>query len=212
MSTIDTFSNPPKRSVEELILAKQAQEGDHEAFQELVSRSREGCLRMATMILGNRDDAEDEVQNALCKAYTHISLFSHQAAFSTWVTRIVINHCLMHHRKKRRFRLVSFETMGPDGEVFTVSEPTEDDTPERRLGMSEFQTVLRDELRRIPPLLRAPLEMRYFENRSLQEMACLLDISVPAAKSRLHRAHGYLRDRMLRHCGYRGAGTLVRPA
>lgn len=193
-------------------LVELAQRGSTAAFQELISRAKDSCVRIATVILRNPADAEDEVQNAFWKAYTHLAVFNRQSLFSTWVTRIVINHCLMRHRKAQKLRFVPFEIAGQGGISFVVHEPEEGETPERALGRTELTDVLRDELRKIPPLLRIPLEMRYFQDRSVGDVADALGISKAAAKSRLHRAQNYLKDRMLRHCGRRGAATLTRVA
>lgn len=195
----------------ESTLVRLAQQGNQAAFRELTGRTREGCVRMAMTILKNRDDAEDEVQNALWKAYTHLPLFNHQSAFSTWLIRIVINHCLMRYRRLRRVRFVSYETAGSDGEWYALHQPIQTETPEYSLGREQLNQLLRTEIRRIPPFLRAPLEMRYLQDRSLEDVASTLGISVAATKSRLHRAQGYLKDRMLPHCGTRGAATLTAP-
>lgn len=195
----------------ESTLVRLAQQGNQAAFRELAGRTREGCVRMAMTILKNRDDAEDEVQNAIWKAYTHLPLFNHQSAFSTWLIRIVINHCLMHYRRVRRVHFVSYETAGSDGEWYALHEPVQTETPECSLGREQLNQLLRTEIRRIPLFLRAPLEMRYLQDRSLEEVASTLGISVAATKSRLHRAQGYLKDRMLPHCGRRGAATLTAP-
>ena len=186
-----------------------AQLGSEAAFQELAIRTRAGCIRQATAILRNPNDAEDEVQNALWKAYTHLGHFSQQCKFSTWVTRIVINHCLMRYRRMRRKPLVFFDRYNLNGSGYTVYEPTDSETPESEVARDELRGVLRGELRLIPPLLRVPLELRYMEGQSIENVAMVLGISIAAAKSRLHRAHSYLRERMLRHCGHRGPASLT---
>jgi RNA polymerase sigma-70 factor (ECF subfamily) len=203
------MSPMPVADLSEGALLRLAQQGNQAAFEELTGRTHEGCVRMAMSILRNRDDAEDEVQNAVWKAYTHLRLFNHQSAFSTWIIRIVINHCLMRCRRVRRVRFVSYETAGSEGEWYALYEPVQTETPEHSLGREQLNQVLRTEIRRIPPFLRAPLEMRYLQDRSLEDVASALGISVAATKSRLHRAQGYLKVRMLRHCGTRGAATLM---
>lgn len=200
------------RALPEAQLVELAQQGDEGAFQELLRQVRESCLNIATSILHNREDAQDEVQNAFWKAYTHLRTFGQESTFSTWVTRIVINHCLMRYRRARRLPFVSYDSVGPEGEAYFVHEPTDPDTPEQGVGLSEIRGVLRQELARIPILLRIPLEMRYISELPLDVMADRLGITVAATKSRLHRAQSYLKNRMLRHCGRRGAGTLVRVA
>jgi RNA polymerase sigma-70 factor (ECF subfamily) len=190
-------------------LVAQAKHGDVDAFQELIGRSRHGCLRVATGILRNRDDAEDEVQNAFWKAYNHLALFGGQSTFSTWVTRIVINHCLMRYRRARRVQFISYDSLSSDGDWYVTYEPTSKESPEEGVGDREVREALHIELRRLPILLRIPIEMYFIHGRTLDEVAGDLGISVAATKSRLHRGQEYLRDRMLRHCGQRGLATLI---
>src|SRR4051812_36477905 len=92
--------------VSDQCLVTMALEGDKHAFGELVKRHRRKCLDLATSVLRNRGDAEDEVQNALSKAYTHLNQYQRGAEFSTWLARIVTNQCLMSIRVKRRTRFV----------------------------------------------------------------------------------------------------------
>ena len=193
-------------------LLKLASDRNDDAFRELVRRSWEGCLHVAVRVLGNREDAIDEVQDAFWKAYTHLSFFNRQSRFSTWVTRIAINRCLMRLRQTKRLRFVSYESVSTEGAWYMAHEAAETRTPEQLLGIREVKRVLQREVRRIPVLLREPLELRYMRGLALEDVAERLGISVPAAKSRLHRAQCYLRDRMLPHCGLRGVGTLMREA
>lgn len=193
----------------EKILVGLAKAGDGEAFQELIARSRHACVRIASAILHNPDDAEDEVQNALWKAYKHLNSFNGQSTFSTWVTRIVINHSLMRYRRRRRVQFVSYDALNAEGDWYTAFEPTAKETPEDGVGESEVKVMLAFELRRIPILLRKPLEMYVVRGLSLDEVASHLGITVGATKSRLHRGQEYLRARMMRHCGKRGLATLT---
>jgi RNA polymerase sigma-70 factor, ECF subfamily len=192
------------------ILVRLAQQRDQEAFQELVIRAQDTCMRLATCILRNREDAADEVQNAVCKAFTHIEAFGHNAKFSTWIARIVINHCHMRFRRANRVRFVSYETNAGDGARREAYEPVNVQTPELFFGRTEVIQLLRCEVGRIPRKLRSPLELHYFEGVPLAQVANRLGLTVAATKSRLHRAQSFLRDRMLRHCGSRGVGTLTR--
>ena len=195
-------------SPEEALVAM-AQAGNEGAFQELVRRTRGTCLCLANCILRNRDDADDEVQRAFWQAYSHLDTFGNQAKFSTWVGRIVINNCYMALRQTKRMRLVPYERVSPDGDVYFVHGPIDRQTPENELSSHQISTLVRFELDRLPSLLRLPLEFQYFNSMSVSEIADQLGISVSATKSRLHRAHLYLRDRMSRHVGVRGPGTLM---
>src|SRR5262249_30285507 len=147
----DKASPSELASLSEDLLVRMAQRGDETAFRELISRARDSCLRLATAILRNYEDAQDEVQTAFWKAYTHITWFNRQSKFSTWVARIVINHCLMKHRRMRGLRFVSYDAITPEGDAYIAHHAVERGTPEHGLGRSELHEVLRLELHRIPP-------------------------------------------------------------
>ena len=82
-------------------------------------------------------------------------------------------------------------------------------TPEQELGKAELVEVLQAEIRRTPPLLRHVFQLRDVEQRPMAEVAEILGISAPAAKSRLLRARAELRKRLRKHCGVLGAATLT---
>src|SRR5579885_2221219 len=90
------------RSRSEEALVRQAQAGDQDAFGELMRRHYTASLKTAISILRVREEAEDEVQNAYWKAYQYVGQFQGDAQFSTWLTRIVVNQCLMRLRQARR--------------------------------------------------------------------------------------------------------------
>lgn len=189
-------------------IVRRVQGGDTEAFEELVNRTSEVCLRVATCILRRPEDARDEVQSAYWLAYSRLDSFTCQAKFSTWLTRIVINRCFMRLRNSRRTPILANNVMTESGEWFTYEGVTHD-TPEAGLGQKEVYLALRRELGSIPPLLRIPIELHYIRELSLKEVANELGVSISAVKSRLHRGQLYLRDRMLKHSGNRGPAILT---
>ncbi len=185
-----------------------AQEGDDRAFAELVRRHRSNCLKLAIGILRDRTDAEDEVQNALWKAFEHIGQFNQEAKFSTWLTRIVVNQCLMRLRQTKRAKLLYIEDAVTGEENLTLDLPDEHANPEEELGRTEVARVLDAEIKRIPPLLRNVFLLRDVQQLPMQDVADRLGISVAAAKSRLLRARMELRSRLTKHEGRLGAATL----
>ena len=190
----------------ELVAA--AKRGCGAAFGELTLRTRDLCLRIASGILGDGDEAADEVQNAFWKAYVGLAAFEGQSRFSTWVVRILIN-CCMSKLRSEKARVVPFDTVFEMDSAFTPLRALDDDCPEERLARKELQALIRSELGKLPVILREPLEHHYLADLSLDEMAAQLGISLAAAKSRLSRGHKYLRERMRLHCGHRGAATLL---
>jgi RNA polymerase sigma-70 factor (ECF subfamily) len=196
-----------QRADDELVVL--SQQGDGLAFSELIRRNRSACAKLAYSILGNRQDAEDEVQNALWKAYEHIGQFQRDAKFSTWLTRIVVNQCLMRLRQARRARFVYLDDVMIGEEPGTLELRDSRAGAEHELGRKEVYEVLQREIRRIPPLLRRVFVLRDVQQLPMPEVARELGISVAAAKSRLLRARAELRARMGKHTGRLGPVTLM---
>jgi RNA polymerase sigma-70 factor, ECF subfamily len=183
------------------LLVKWARRGNRDAFGVLTERHRQRCVNLATSLLSNYGEAEDEVQNAFSKAYIHLDQYQGDAEFSTWLSRIVTNECLMVMRGRRRARF-----------VYLDESPTEQDTPQREvpdcgsdpegdLAFKELKQILRTEIRRIPPLLRRAILLRDIQELPMTDVAAQLGITVPAAKSRLLRARIELRRRLMKHLG-----------
>jgi RNA polymerase sigma-70 factor (ECF subfamily) len=189
-------------------LVSLCQEGDQAAFDELMRRHQMSAMKVAVSIVRDRQDAEDEVQNAFWKAYEHINQFQRDAKFSTWLTRIVVNQCLMRLRQVRRTRFAYIDDA--EGEDVTAADLRDaGPSPENLLGVNQVAAVLALEIQRTPPLLRHVFLLRDVENKPMPEVAAKLGISVAAAKSRLLRARAELRGRMQRHFGEMGAATLM---
>jgi len=190
-------------------LVDMAQDGYDPAFAELVKRYQGACFKQALSILRDRSDAEDEVQNALWKAFQHIGQFNKEAKFSTWLTRIVVNQCLMRLRRTRRTKFLYMDDVLVGQEVQTLELPDTKESPERSLANEELASVLKLEISRIPPLLRKVFVLRDVKQIPMSQVADALGISVAAAKSRLLRARLELRERMEKHFGRLGPATLM---
>lgn len=199
---------PCIRSEEELIAL--SRNGDAEAFGELVGRHRKACLRRAMMMIRNRSDAEDEVQNALWKAFQRLNQFRGEGTFAAWLSRIVENQCLMRIREERNARFVYLDESKDSNVLIELVGQTAN--PEDQLGVDEVVKLLRMEISRIPPLLRNVMMLRDLNQMSMPDVAGRLGLSVPAAKSRLMRARMELRSRITKHCGRKGVGTLIHMA
>jgi RNA polymerase sigma-70 factor, ECF subfamily len=190
-------------------LANLVKQGNREAFDELIRRHRRRCVNLASSILRDRGQAEEETQNACWKAFEHIDQFHGEAEFSTWLLRIVENQCLMLLRQRRRTQFVHLDDHDSEGGYGRTQLPTPDADPEGEFGKREVLHALQTEIRRIPPLWRKVILMRDVQEMPIQDLADRLGITVPAAKSRLLRARAELRNRMLRHCPGTGPWTLM---
>ncbi len=196
-----------KHSDEELVM--QAQNGEHPAFAELMRRHQSSALKLAASILRDTQDAQDEVQNAFWKAFQHLNQFNREARFTTWLTRIVVNQCLMKIRRDRRASFLYLDDVQIGEDSGTLELPSTSEGPEGQLAKQEVGNVLRKEVSRIPPLLRKVFLLRDVERLPMPEVAARLGISIPAAKSRLLRARVELRARLEKHQGRLGAATLL---
>jgi RNA polymerase sigma-70 factor (ECF subfamily) len=201
--------NPAFVGVADDELVIQAQAGDNSAFAELIERHTTTCKRLALSILRDAADAEDEVQNACWKAFEHLGQFQKDAKFSTWLSRIVVNQCLMRLRKDRRARFLYLDEGVQGEDVATIDLADNSISPEAGVARSEVAQVLNQEINRIPPLLREVFVLRDVQELPMPEVAERLGISIAAAKSRLLRARLELRERMSKHCGVLGAATLT---
>ena len=162
--------------------------GSHEAFEILRGRHEKRLLKTAIHILRNREDGEDAVQDSFLKAYRRIETFSGRSTVSTWLTRIVINTCLMQLRKQRTGPTVSLDEPNEDG----LSRC--DGIPDRAINI-EASYVVRERLEllsiavsRLKPSLRSVVDAYRHHDYTMAELAEQSGLSVPAAKSRLRRA------------------------
>lgn len=199
---------PAYESFSDDLLVRRCQRGDNMAYSELMRRHQPAGMKLALSILHDRPDAEDEVQNSFWKAYEHINQFQQDAKFSTWFTRIVVNQCLMRLRQTRRAKFYYVDDTLIGEEILSLDLPDASLTPEEEWGQTEVGSVLHEEIKRIPPLLRRVFLLRDVERRPMPEVAAELGISVAAAKSRLLRARAELRLRLRKHYGRTGPATL----
>jgi RNA polymerase sigma-70 factor (ECF subfamily) len=183
---------------DDLQLIALSRKGDHNAFGELVNRLRRDCLSLATFILGNWAEAEDEVQKAFWKAFEHLDQYQCEGDFAAWLRRIVVNECRMLIRKKEGVRF--FYLDGSHGtSKFELLSPAAD--PENELFRHEINEVLQEEILRIPPLFRKVIMLCDIQGLPILEAADQLGITLAAAKSRLLRARIELRGRMEQRFG-----------
>ena len=169
----------------------------NEELRRLTAECYSRCLRTAMGILGNPDEARDATQTALCRAIEHLGTFEAHAQLSSWLTRIVINQCLMCMRRKKRWASVSVDSGGPGfSDLLFPATPS----PEATIQKSELARLVWREAGRLPTMLREVIILCDLDERSIPEAAIELGVSVSAAKSRLLRARHELRTRLER-CG-----------
>jgi RNA polymerase sigma-70 factor (ECF subfamily) len=168
------------------ILVDQAMRGDQEAFARLVDASIDRCYAVATLILRDRETAQDAVQEAFVSAWRDVASLRDPGAWDAWLYRLTVWACYRHARKRRRRSTVELRAipdLDPVGDPDLAIDVAERDEIERRLG-------------ELPVDQRAVIVVHFFLDLPLTDAARVLDIPVGTAKSRLHRALRSLRTAM----------------
>ena len=194
-----TNSLPQTDGLDEAALVERAKSGETAAFTELVRRYDKKIFRMAKQITQSDEDAEDVLQEALFKAYTHLKDFQGNSKFYTWIVRIAVNEALMKLRKRKSDRTVSLDEELDTGEETVTREiAVWDGDPEQRYSQEELRVILDDAIKSLKPSFRTVFVLRDVEELSTEETADTLGLSIPAVKSRLLRARLELREKLTR--------------
>jgi RNA polymerase sigma-70 factor (ECF subfamily) len=182
---------------DEAALVSAAQLGDGDAFSVLVNQYNRNVYRLALRITGNREDAEDSLQDALLKAYCNLKRFQGQSRFYTWLVRITMNEALMRLRRRRSDRQLPLEDLHvtEDGVAPRQLEDSSSD-PEKLYADVELHEALARALGSISPRLSRAILLQSVEDFTVKETAETLGLSVAAVKSRLARARRRLRQRL----------------
>jgi RNA polymerase sigma-70 factor (ECF subfamily) len=181
---------------EESNLVDQARDGDAEAFEQLVQPQMSKAYRVALRITGNREDAEDAIQQALLKAYAHIDQFHSKSRFSTWLLRITINEALGKLRRQRAENAhLSFGSPSEDGaDPVEMIRASDDARPETLYVKREKQRLLWEAIDGLRGTSRAVVWLLGLEERQTKETAKILNLSEAAVKARFLRARRKLRE------------------
>jgi RNA polymerase sigma-70 factor (ECF subfamily) len=180
-------------------LVRMAQAGETRAFDELVRRYQDKVYRLSYKILRHEDDAAEALQDALLSAYRGLKNFKAESTFSTWLYRVATNAALMKYRKRRDGH-VSLERSQSDNEdAEPLALPDWSAQPLDELLDTETREVMQEGIDRLPEELRVVFVLRDVEGLSNGEVSEVLDLSIPAVKSRLHRARLQLRNRLDRY-------------
>ena len=165
--------------------------GDDEAFTKLVETYQNPVYNMCFRMLGEAGAAEDAAQETFWRAYQNLKKYDPQRSFITWILSIAAHYCIDQQRKRRipLFELDEF----PDFDLGDASLPT----PEKQLSLNEEDAALHSLINTLQPIDRAAVIMKYWHECSEEEISEMLELSVSAVKSRLHRARKQLANMIL---------------
>ena len=174
-------------------LVQAAKRGHSLAFDRLFERYRQQLFRAAHRITRSYEDAEDAVQDALFRAFVHISDFDGRSKLGTWLTRIAINSALMILRKKRASPEIATDSNDKfDADVLHYEATDHRANPEMSYAKSEEESILKKAIQSLRPTLRVVIHIQ-LQERSMRETAGAIGISLAATKGRLFHAKNGLR-------------------
>ena len=156
--------------------------GDVEAFARLVDGHYDRCARIAYRILGNREDAEEAVQDAFLRAYRALASYEDRERFSSWLSRILVNQCRTMYARVHRRELMFSDVDPADAPSFVSVEASDDAWPD-----------LEQALAQLPADQREAIVLRYTDDLSYEEMARVTGAGQSALKMRVQRAFTRLR-------------------
>jgi RNA polymerase sigma-70 factor (ECF subfamily) len=184
---------------DEHLLVAAAKAGDPAAYEELVNRYEKKIFRLTMNITRNREDAEDAMQDAFMKAYSHLDKFHEDSRFYTWLVRIAANEALMRLRKRRPNQVSLDEPIESEDDFIPQQIQDWGPSPEQRFAQTEMRDILRNVIEELTPDFRIVFVLRDVEGLSTEETAEAVGISEAAVKSRLLRARLKLRQKLDRH-------------
>jgi RNA polymerase sigma-70 factor (ECF subfamily) len=183
-------------TVAEVTLIRRVQNGDSDAFFDLVRPYERAVFLAALSLVKNDADAEDVAQEAILKAFKNLGRFRQEAKFSTWLIQITINEAKMRLRKDRRHLYESIEDgrLGDDGDYTPKDFADWREIPSEALEQKELREALAKALDSLPEKYRTVLILRDVEHFSITETAQALGLSEANVKTRLSRARLQMRD------------------
>jgi RNA polymerase sigma-70 factor (ECF subfamily) len=170
-------------------LVTEAQAGSSESFAQLECLYRRKLYNTVVAITGNREDAEDALQDTFLRAYLALHRFEGRSSVYSWLTRIAINSALMILRRRRAHPEVYFDSHSEERDGNHPLEVKDAAlNPEQMWAHQQRWTNMLYAIERLDPKLRAPIQVLLARECSMNEIAQTLDITVAAVKARLHRA------------------------
>lgn len=184
---------------DDLILVESVKAGDMDSFDPLLRRYEGKIYNYLLRLSGSLDDARDLTQDTFLKVFRGLESFRGDSKFSTWLYRIASNTFLQSKRRGKfePEELMSIEGMTGEPEV-SAGEPLPEwaQNPVDKLLQQELVDVIKEAISSMPEQFRTVVVLRDVENFSTQDVGEILDLTVPAVKSRLHRARLMLRDKL----------------
>ena len=174
---------------------------DHDptAMEELVDAYSNKIYNLAIGMLKKEQDAEDIVQDTLLQVFEKIHTFREEAALPSWIYRIAINFCYMKLRKGKRNDYIPIEDYMPRFEKSGMHETPVNDWSgkvEDKVLRKEMGEIITENMDKLSEKYKTVIVLRDIQGFTTEEVANITGMTIPAVKSRLHRARLFLRERL----------------
>ena len=177
----------------EWTLIEQLQKGDESAFKFIVDNWKDMVYNTALSIVQQSEDAEDVTQEVFVQVYQSIKGFKRESKFSTWLYKITLSKAMDHERRKKRKKRFGFvKTLFGEGNEAIVNPP-DFNHPGVTLDNKEKAGILFKAMQSLPDNQRIAFVLNKVEGLSYQEISDVMDTTVSAVESLLHRAKTNLR-------------------
>lgn len=180
-------------------LVRRAQAGNGEAFEELVRRYERKVYNIAYRLMGNERDASEVLQDTFLRAYRFLPKFQFKSSFFTWLYRIATNVSLTRLRRREKVQLVSLDEPADSDGGTPLDLPDYRYNPEKLMQQRELREALHEAVEKLPPEYRSVVVLRDLEGLSNEEASKVLNLTVAAVKSRLHRGRLELRKALAKY-------------
>lgn len=198
METIEILERAKALSDEEIVDRVRA--GDRALYEIIMRRYNQRLYRIARAILHDDTEAEDVMQDAYVRAYTHLDQFAGRSSFATWLTRIAVHEALTRLRSRKRHEFV--DVTDYDGEI-SMKMPGKSLDPEQNASTAQMKEFLEEAVLNLPESYRTVIMLRDIEELTTAETAEALDLTEDNVKVRLHRGHGMIRNWLFERIGTR---------
>ncbi|WP_372794785.1 RNA polymerase sigma factor [Pontiella sp.] len=185
----ETAESPEEEGPPDAELVLKAQQGDVQAFDQLVERYHSKIYGLTYNMTSNREDAEDLTQEVFVKAFEALPRFKGKSSFYTWVYRIAVNKTINYRKKRNRKRALSLDSFDQDIKLDDAyHEMTAKGSPLRNISLSELQKKLNEALQNLSEKHRTVVVMHDMQGIPHDEIAKVVGASVGTVRSRLFYA------------------------
>ena len=186
------------RKIEEA-LVKDFQAGNLDAYDKIVELYQKRIYALSFNLMRNQMDAQDVAQEVLLTLFKKIHTFQGKSAFSSWVYRITLNSSYMKLRSKKKEPKISIDELLPSfNSTGFQQEKIQDwsENTESLLFTNETREIINKAVGLLPEKEKVVFLLRDVEGLSTEKVSEVLDLTIPAVKSRLHRARLFLRKKL----------------